>query len=224
MTSEKKLQEARYFLDQININFQDSAKCEYCVSAFLHACYDLFGHLLEEYQIEFKLGISVDAFMNENRFLDVASRSGNNNAKGFFELYIRECHMLARNPISASLMAMRNLNTHRDIELTPFVTFKDDDISGHEILDRYFLSDLKLLIEEYNTYVGNYVDKRIGMLNKINEKMGCNTICITEEERQSILSEGAKLLCDYDMRNVCRKYLLLLEGSVSRIRAQYRRF
>jgi hypothetical protein len=224
LTSEQKLKEARFFLDEISKNYQDDEKCEYCLSAFLHASYDLIDHTLEEYRQHFKLDIPTHERNRLKRFIEIASEATQADAIGFIRLYLTELQKIYTSPVCAPLLIIRNSNTHNQTNLTPFSTFTEYADGRRDFDRRYFLASHDLVLPYFRNDLEGYVCVKTKKIHKLAKLAGIDLSFASLSDLGDIYKNACNILSSTDVRNVCKKYLELLEEFVKVIRSSYPRW
>jgi hypothetical protein len=218
MTSFQKIEEAKFFLGLINDNFQDDAKCEYCVSAFLSACYSVMDHTLEEYFVHFHLkprGWGLDIA----KFHQAAVNAKNDQALEFIKLYCAERYRIDSSPLAAALLNLRNENTHSSMNLTPFGTAMDSIAESRfifGILDialPYFCDGLKGFVRSRQKALFNTGIIRLREFRPL-----------FDDDLDRLCKDAGKILTNIELRPACKMYFDMLDGFVNTIRLKYPRW
>lgn len=219
MTSFQKINEANFFLGLLNDYFQDNDKCDYCISAFLHASYDLIDHTLEEYQIHFGLYIR-PLDLTIASFIDAANKNNNVDAIGFIKLYIAELTKIYTNPVSVSLLIIRNTNTHSYQMLTPF------NFSTNDVVDtRYFMSlMIPPAVDRFKEDLIGFMQAKLKRLARMNSLLNAENKTFSHDDLKTISSKAVEILAETDVRKVCEMQFNLLDSFVCAIRAKYPRW
>ena len=218
LTSFQKIEEAKYFLDLINENFQDDNKCEYCVSALLSACYSILDHTLEEYRIHFKLKVP-SWKLDIVKFNDVARKTNNAAAIGFIRLYCLESFKVVTDPVSSSLLNMRNDNTHSDMNLTPSSTFTNSTTQR-----RYFLGTLDGILPYFRESLTGFIRSRQKKLfeSGIVTLQACRPLF--DQYIEKVCEDAQQYLMKTELRKACKTYFAKMDAFVNTIKAEYPRF
>jgi hypothetical protein len=224
LTSEQKIKETRFFLETITTNYQDDEKCEYCISAFLHAGYDLIEHTFEEYRQHFRIEIDDNERDRLKKFIALAKEKQHVDALGFIRLYITELHKIYTNPIAASLLVIRNSNTHRQTNLTPFSTFTEYQDGRRDFDKRYFLANHDLFLPHFKKNLNGYICDKSKKMYKLAQQTGIDVPFILVSDTTNIYDEAGRILTRKDVKVVCKMYLKSLEEFVIAIRAKYPRW
>lgn len=225
MTSEYKLREARFFLEQIDLHYTDLEKCDYCVSAFLHATHDIIDHTFEEYALDpFK--IKVESYRRNKiaDFINIAQQQKNQDALGFIEIYLRELHKIYTQAITASLLFIRNVNTHKETSLSPLAIWSELPDGGKRFEDRYFLSLVNLATPRFENEFKGYVISQTMKLQGYGKILALYLPVISDAEFAILFGNVSAILTETDAKDVCKAHLGLLENFVGAIRAKYRRW
>ncbi len=112
MTAREKLDEARFFLQQLDTSRSGSIEFMYYLSAFLGACRSVPDHLLYEYGQKF-LGISHDDFLDQQYFGLLAKSLNHARAQDFIKWWRSETERLGREEPGSVLVTKRNVVIHR---------------------------------------------------------------------------------------------------------------
>jgi hypothetical protein len=223
VTSFQKIKEAKFFLELLNEYYHDDDKCDYCISAFLHAGYDLIDHTLEEYQIHFGLKIP-PLDLKIRSFIEKAKKEKNDVAIDFIKLYLVELRKVYADPVSAPLMIIRNTNTPNHQMLTPHSSYQEDSTGKRIWTKRCFIAYHDIVLGFLREDLEGYIRSKSAFLHKIAKEIDLNIPLLTPPEFDLIYSQASKLLLEEDIREVCKKHLGSLEAFVGAIRTKYPRF
>lgn len=218
MTSFQKIEEARYFLGLINENFQDDNKCEYCVSAFLSACYSVLDHSLQEYYDHFRLK-RLDKVLKISSFHESAVDAKHDTALDFIRLYCAERLKIDTNPLSASLLNLRNDNTHESMNLTSSSTFRDEVTES-----RFFLGLVDVSLPYFAKGLKGFVRSRqkalfdSGIISSLDHKQ------LSETDLDRLCQDAGQILMNTELRSACKLHFDLIDSFVNAIRAKYPRW
>ncbi|OGN97215.1 MAG: hypothetical protein A2Z77_06515 [Chloroflexi bacterium RBG_13_51_36] len=119
MSAKKRLQEARFFLEELRDSLQSlpqdsptQMKSCYYLSAFQSAAVSVVDYLLEDANIEFSLGISLDEKLRDI-FESKAKEIDNKAALDFLKWWREEREALKNDPIGKLLTDKRHIGIHR---------------------------------------------------------------------------------------------------------------
>jgi len=223
MTSFQKVEEAKFFLGLVNDHYQDDDKCQYCLSAFLHATYDLIDHTLEEYQLHFQLNLPFTTKPMET-FVEIAMKNGNKDAVGFMKIFVSSARDIYTDPLSAPLFVIRNTNTHNHMNLTPFSTFTEDSTGKRYFDKRYFLADHDIGLGFFREDLNGYVNSKCNLMNRLGKRLGTEVPIASQAEFDDVYAAACQILSTTDVRKVCKKHLDSLDRFVNTLRTKYPRW
>jgi hypothetical protein len=112
MVVDQKIEEAEYFLDKI----KSATRREDFIpnlSAFLSATRSIPDYLLEDYNLKFGLGISLNDKLYPSTFKGTARKKNNQNALKFIDQYSTEFGKLRQDKIGNLLIGKRDIKVHR---------------------------------------------------------------------------------------------------------------
>lgn len=223
MTSEYKLNEARFFLTQIDLHYNDLEECDYCVSAFLHATHDIIDHTFEEYALEFDITVQSYRRKKIAEFIETAKKQNKKDALGFIEIYIKELRTIYTQPIASSLLHIRNQNTHKETSLSPLAMWAEQPDGSKRFEGRSFLSEVNLVTPRFETEFKSYVTSQIKKPHEHGKMLGIDLPLISTTELAALFNNVVEILTDTGAKDVYKQHLCLLEKFVGAIRAKYQR-
>lgn len=110
----EKIEEAEFFLNKIKKYYNCFPESNYYLSAFLTSSRSIPDYLLEEYQIKYNLGISLDVSDLRNQFIKKATKLNNHDAIDFYHWFKKKLNYIStEDNIGSIFVKNRNLNTHR---------------------------------------------------------------------------------------------------------------
>lgn len=110
-----KIKEAKFFLQKIKENYEKFPDNQYYFSAFLSATFSIRDHLLEDYNMKYGLGISLDDILSLDRFEDEAKKQNNNEAMEFIQWYRQKIQNIQSDTLGKILVKKRHSTIHRPV-------------------------------------------------------------------------------------------------------------
>lgn len=115
MTSEEKINEAKFFLEKIIENYTQSPFLEYYFNAFVTSTRSISDYLLEDYNQKFNLGIPDNERKFHEMFKEKAYQLGG-QAVEFHKWHDRQITKITSNMYGKTFWNKRNFIIHRDGE------------------------------------------------------------------------------------------------------------
>ena len=135
MTANKKIEEAEYnFLKMVRIE-PPNKEFNFELSNFLSSTKSIMDHLLEEYNIKYKLNLKR---LNIDKFMIKAVKTKNSDAVKFIQWYDDQLNQIKNDQACSFLINARNLNVHQD-QVTPRLT------AGNAIIDNSDPNNRKII-------------------------------------------------------------------------------
>ena len=110
-----KIKEAKFFLQKIKENYDESPDNQYYLSAFLSATFSIRDHLLEDYNLKFKLGFTLDEKLNLDRFEKRAKKLNKDDALEFISWYKQKIDEIKSQTLGEILVKKRHNTIHRQV-------------------------------------------------------------------------------------------------------------
>lgn len=135
MTLDQKLDEAQFFLEHMSFYDPDISVVKYFFSAFLCSVSSIPDYILAEANIEYNLGLSVDATWYSRDFERAAKKqheSGKLNALKFFKWWEAWTHTKDNTLVGKVFKNIRNMEIHKTKQKPTFnvMVLADNPIAG----------------------------------------------------------------------------------------------
>lgn len=135
MTASKKIEEAEYNFGKMVRIDPPNKEFDFELSNFLSSTKSIMDHLLEEYNIKYKLNLK---HLKIDKFMIKAVKTKNNDAISFIQWYDYQLTQIKNDKACLFLMKARNLNVHQD-QVTPRWT------TGNAIIDNSDPNNRKII-------------------------------------------------------------------------------
>ena len=140
----EKVNEANFFKDKIDENYSKFPDVEFYFNAFLHSCYSIPNHLLEDYNKKFGLGII--ECLNVNSFKEKAKKLDKTDAVEFISWYSAEVKKLNSTLLGEILRNKRHQSAHRHVvPVLDFATLTWGNFLSKQQIEQIKLANPQLL-------------------------------------------------------------------------------